>query len=266
MAAPIHATLLLCTYLRGCWCARVGSMADYYVHVDRGRAIAGLKPCGRDEIFASNDGYEIRQEAIAFCQFIDLDDAHIQHGELTSLLGAIPKFWYNNVTLKLDRNKLGTPGALEIANFLKHNNSKISTLSLSGNFMSATGGKAIAEALRTAKHGYLKDLYIGGNDLQNVGGRSFAALIQSNNAALEVLHLNGNNIGEDGLIAIARALGNNTVLDELDLQWNYMTTTGATEFGEVAKLNKELKVLLLSGRQSFRKYELCLIKGKRSKC
>jgi Ran GTPase-activating protein (RanGAP) involved in mRNA processing and transport len=158
--------------------------------------------------------------------------------------------------------QLNFRGALKLAEFLQYNNSKVKSLWLYGNFISSEGAKAISNALKNCNAGsgcsnILEELYIGGNNIADDGAIAFSKLLKSNEGRLKTLYLNGNNIRQNGLVSIARSLRNNTFLNELDIQWNYMNNFTANEFKSMLEINAQLRVLLLSGANNYRNIELC---------
>eukprot|EP00942_MAST-04A_sp_MAST-4A-sp1_P013198 g13198.t1 len=257
----------------------INTITEYNIEVQNGKISNALKPCRYNDIFTSITDNTIKQEAIHFCQYIDLDRSNIKYEELIALLDTLPTFEQSNLTIKLDRNNIKTRGAKKIAEFLQYNNTKIRSLYLYGNFIFSEGGKAIANALNNVssnnnnvranyKQCFLEELYIGGNHIENEGAISFAILLNNNNSRIKKLHMNGNNIQPDGLISIARSLKRNSILDELDIQWNYMNNASAYEFEIMLETNTQLKVLLLSGINKYRNIELCTFheNTERKKC
>jgi Leucine Rich repeat len=77
----------------------------------------------------------------------------------------------------------------------------------------------IAEKLGGTSNGF-KELYLGSNEIGDVGARAVAELLRSNPPALEVVDLTWNNISSDGIAALADALRVNTLVRELDLSGN----------------------------------------------
>jgi Ran GTPase-activating protein (RanGAP) involved in mRNA processing and transport len=108
----------------------------------------------------------------------------------------------NNRTLQslsLKHNNFGTLGAQAIGRVLPK--TVIENLYLSRNTMSALGAQAIGRALPNTS---VNSLYL--NEC-NIGDEAAIALFESleNNAALEGLDLENNNIGDAGAAAIGRA-------------------------------------------------------------
>ena len=158
----------------------INTITEYNIEVQNGKISNALKPCRYNDIFTSITDNTIKQEAIHFCQYIDLDRSNIKYEELIALLDTLPTFVQSNLTIKLDRNNIKTRGAKKIAEFLQYNNTKIRSLYLYGNFIFSEGGKAIANALNNVssnnnnvranyKQCFLEELYIGGNHIENEG-------------------------------------------------------------------------------------------------
>ena len=81
-------------------------MSNYNICVNAGKTSGLLKPCTRDDIFVSLTNQTIKQEAIHFCQYLDLDQSSVKYEELISLLNSIPKFVHSNLTIRLEKNSV----------------------------------------------------------------------------------------------------------------------------------------------------------------
>ena len=66
------------------------------------------------------------------------------------------------------------------------------------------------------------------------------------NHSLQELYMSNNNIGDDGISAIAGALGN-CKINELDVQHSGITLTGTRSLAEVLSSNHTIRVLWLRG-------------------
>ena len=77
------------------------------------------------------------------------------------------------------------------------------------------------------------------------GAISISKMIMANHS-LQHLYMWGNNIGDDGISAVAGALGN-CKINKLDVQQCGITLTGATSLAEALSSNHTIGVLLLWG-------------------
>ena len=84
----------------------VNVMSNYNIHVNTGKTSGALKPCTRDDVYVSLVNQTIKQEAIHFCQYIDLDESSVKYEELISLLNSIPEFVHSNLTIRLEKNSV----------------------------------------------------------------------------------------------------------------------------------------------------------------
>ena len=77
------------------------------------------------------------------------------------------------------------------------------------------------------------------NNIGDQGAIAIAKALEFN-AVMKTLYLNGNKIGDLGATAIAGALQVNAVLKELRLQHNKIGDSGAIAIAEALKFNAEL--------------------------
>ena len=80
------------------------------------------------------------------------------------------------------------------------------------------------------------------------------------NHSLQELYMDYNNIGDDGISAIARALGN-CKINKLDVQRCGITLTGATSLAEVLSSNHTIRVLWLRGNPITLEGALLIVKS-----
>eukprot|EP01090_Pellita_catalonica_P001030 TRINITY_DN1075_c0_g3_i3.p1 TRINITY_DN1075_c0_g3~~TRINITY_DN1075_c0_g3_i3.p1 ORF type:complete len:409 (+),score=54.50 TRINITY_DN1075_c0_g3_i3:548-1774(+) len=126
-------------------------------------------------------------------------------------------------TLHLGYNKIGTEGAVTIAQALRHHPS-LQYLNLWDNNIGPNGASAIARALQLNTS--LKELYLNDNNI-GTEGASVIAQALGDNTSLQTLYLSDNKIGAEGASAIAKALGDNCSLLEVNLFVNLIGAEGA---------------------------------------
>lgn len=118
--------------------------------------------------------------------------------------------------LDVSKSRIGDTGALCIASALRDRGSRMRTLNVSLNGISAAGVEALTDAL--ASNTRLRLLNVGLNESQGCGehvGRMLAR-----NAHLEVLSCKGSRFSPQDIAAIARGLSVNRALLELTLYGN----------------------------------------------
>ncbi|GMH32988.1 hypothetical protein BSKO_00822 [Bryopsis sp. KO-2023] len=102
-------------------------------------------------------------------------------------------------------------------------------LDLSYNFMDDSGAQSIAHLLKINKT--LKCINLAGNDITAVGAKTLSTILTvpagyDGSNAVEMISLNGNPIGDDGAIAVAEMLKQNTNLKLVDLGNTGMAAKG----------------------------------------
>lgn len=189
---------------------------------------------------------------------------------------AIGEAMQSNVALTslvLANNCIGNDGAISIGTAIR-TNSTLVRLDLYNNKIEAEGGKIIATAMFTNhsisyldvgenKIGGLAIAYCfsnwlansfchlttfngSGNNLGDAIGHDLGALLSNNNIQLNTLVLSKNNIGNEGVKAIFKALSVNTTLKTLFLCHNNIENEGAYAIGEALLTNNTLTHLFLS--------------------
>eukprot|EP01104_Vermistella_antarctica_P020132 TRINITY_DN840_c0_g1_i1.p1 TRINITY_DN840_c0_g1~~TRINITY_DN840_c0_g1_i1.p1 ORF type:complete len:1486 (-),score=419.48 TRINITY_DN840_c0_g1_i1:95-4552(-) len=125
----------------------------------------------------------------------------------------------NLVTLDLRDNSLGPDAAIAVGELMV-TSPRLSQIHLSQNMIDATGAIVIAAAL-SAKCDMLQLLHIANNTLGPNGASTIAESFQHNSSLTE-LDIGGNSIGDDGAIAILKAVAKNKHLPlyRLDMQLN----------------------------------------------
>lgn len=118
----------------------------------------------------------------------------------------------------------------------------LSSLCLSSNRMGAEGARFLAEFL--SRENSIESLEVDDNEICNEGAISLGNCLQ-NNTHLKRLTLRRNSIEGDGLRVLARSLAH-CKLEELLLDFNAISDTGATALGEALEGNPRLRVLHLA--------------------
>lgn len=93
----------------------------------------------------------------------------------------------------------------------------------------------------------LKQLWLGQNDIGDVGAECLGRLLSHPSSHLTVLDLSSNLIGDEGAEHLARGLEDNSRLQELYLGWNYLSDEGSVKLAEMMEDNITLRCLQLVG-------------------
>ena len=126
-------------------------------------------------------------------------------------------------------------------------NDEIHTLVLSGG-LSRLGADALGNLLQSGTSA-LAALDLGNSELDDVAVKAIARGL-GNNTVVHTLTLQGNKIGPSGAVALAAALPNASALHTLDLQDNVVGSAGAKAFAtalSAAEAPLALKTLMLGG-------------------
>jgi len=143
-------------------------------------------------------------------------------------------------TLNLESNYIGDEGAKMISDALKCNTT-LTRLNLGDNDIGAEGAKMISDALKC--NTTLTELYLWDNSIGACGAHAICEPLIYN--TMNELHLNGNNIGDEGAKMISDALKRNTALTLLDLSDNNIGDEGARMISDALKCNTTLTELNL---------------------
>ena len=158
-------------------------------------------------------------------------------------------------SLDLNQTYICDEGVRVIAEALK-TNTTLMTLSLRRNNIGNKGIKAIAEALKI--NTTLTTLSLWGN---NINAGSIRAIIKILKTSITILKLGSNNLGDEGLIAIAEALKTNSILTTLGLGYNNIGDKGVIGIAEVLKINTTLIKLHLGNNKVSNKGIIALAKA-----
>ena len=90
----------------------------------------------------------------------------------------------------------------------------------------------------------------------HVGATAISKLLMTN-CMIQELYINENNIGDDGIAAIATAL-TNTRINELNVGKCGITLNGAKSLAALLSVNQNIKVLMLNGNDITKEGDLIL--------
>ena len=175
--------------------------------------------------------------------------------------------------LELGVNDLGDLGVQKLAIFLQRNTT-LGRLNLRDNKISINGISYLMAALTTnttlvslglssnkigdegiallvdmmLKNPALQELELRYNKITSQGARKLAELLQTNNTRVKKLDLSYNDLGDDGVIAIAHALRSNTTLTTLNLTRTNIGDRAALAMIEALSHNQALSHLHICNR------------------
>lgn len=142
--------------------------------------------------------------------------------------------------------RIEASGSYALAEMIR-NSSSIEILNIGFNRLQSNGGFIIFSALKN--NTILKKLDVSGNLLKP----SFLGEgIDDMTSSLKILSIGQNNIGDKGVIALMKSLGNNTNIEQLFLNlYNDITDVGASILanGLILSASTSIKLLDLSGNR-----------------
>ena len=172
-----------------------------------------------------------------------LEQLHLANNDLRTSSILILQAIKENSKLKalnLNGNKMTGEVTEDLASVIK-NNSNLEQLYLANNDLK-TSSILILQALK--ENSKLKALNLNGNNMTGQVAEDLASVIK-NNSNLEQLYLANNNLKTSSIL-ILQALKNNSRLQILDFDNNYMTGETAEDLASVIKSNSNLKELYLA--------------------
>ena len=152
---------------------------------------------------------------------------------------------YHNRTLEhlfINNNEIMDDGAVAICECFKIKDKRLSSiksLNLAFNILTSCSITAITTAIQ---EGALTLLDLSSNDLGDNGVYEISKALQVN-LTIKQLFLHKSNIGVRGALSLAVALCHNHTLEDLHLYGNKILDDGAIAFGESLKTNRTLKYL-----------------------
>jgi Ran GTPase-activating protein (RanGAP) involved in mRNA processing and transport len=178
----------------------------------------------------------IANTLLKFLTSIDLSHNMIGSEGVTSLAAVMSELKELNIA----NNRIGSEGATSLAKALI-NNINLTNLNIASNRIPPKGAKSLAEALKSARLVSL-DLsknYIGDNGASYFAHAFFKGLHMTDNHILQFkglfitdLNLSSNNIGDIGVITLARGLENGNLLVHLNLANNKIGDIGAARLAK----------------------------------
>ena len=227
-------------------------------------------------------------------QALDMEDnqlglnVDVEAGALNQVCAALID---NDVLTHLDLsyNNFAGRGCALLAEALQKN-TKIKEVSLRGNNMGDMGAKALLENLASSTR--LHKLDVSDNGIGEDGGKWLGRLLEENKSlkqadfswnavrvagTLEIasglkmssllrLNLAWNGIGDRGAAAMGSALGENSVLQFLDVSSNRIAIDGARGIAEGLKANETLRSLQLNGNPITDKGVVLVIEAMAQNC
>ncbi len=198
---------------------------------------------------------------------LDLYDFYVGSKEI-GLLCSNTEFWVNLRTLNFVGNKLGSDGAQILSKMLVHCKS-LCCLNLLGNFIGDRGVMAIAEGLKD--HTGLLELQLGYNGVTSEGVASLSQVISCNQQlqcleltncnlgsesvtvlvdlmsgdSLQILYLDENELGDDGMACLSVGLKKFTQLVTLTIGDNENSFLGVEHLSEGLQYCTKLQELYL---------------------
>lgn len=153
-------------------------------------------------------------------------------------------------SLNLGFNRIGDEGAAKLSMALRSDAGRVlSWLVLSGNGVSDSGARALAEALGNSDI-VLATLLLSHNEIADRGVESLAAALERNRF-VTTLGLCGNKFTDRAVARLSDALEKNSTLTSLDLASNSVAEQGAKRLLSALEKNHTLVVLNLDKNRIF---------------
>jgi len=184
----------------------------------------------------NNGATIIANKLLKFLTSIDLSHNMIGSEGVTSLAAAMSELKELNIA----NNRIGPEGATSLAKALK-SNINLTNLNIASNRIAPKGAKSLTEALNSARlvSLNLSNNYIGDNGASYFAHAFFKGLRMTDNHILQFkglfitdLNLSSNNIGDIGVITLARGLENGNLLVHLNLANNKIGDIGAVRLAK----------------------------------
>ena len=162
---------------------------------------------------------------------------------LEAILGSLGTN-YSLETLLLDNCLQGNNSSVVQAFSSLRANSSLKELSLEANEMTDETFARICEAFSPGL-GSIAKLDLRYNYLGNDSARIIASLLEEDVSGLKHVNLDSNEIEDEGLVSICRALKKNKTLTAIGLSSNGITNDGSIALADVLKVNSTLTWLLI---------------------
>jgi hypothetical protein len=150
--------------------------------------------------------------------------------------------------LNFNENELGDEGAEAVSQLLQ-NNTSITTLGLANNRIRKRGASWLSKALEH-ENSAVTGLDLGSNEIGNNGALALAKALRTNKA-MTSLDLRSCEIHLKGCLSLAEMAQYNTTLRHLDLGANYCKNQGAMAWAQVLQSNSTLTRLCLTDNQIY---------------
>lgn len=172
---------------------------------------------------------------------LDLGDNHIAGNSAIVHLANMLSAHSGLEEVYLDNNPLENSGALLILANIVSSNQTIQVLDLSYCQINDKNGDSLKILSRSQS---LERLLLNGNRLGNNAAKGLSEAFEMGH--FKYVDLNDNEIGDEGVRAIALALESSTCqIVEIELKGNLIQDAGATELGESLRLNQTVEKLSL---------------------
>jgi len=150
----------------------------------------------------------------------------------------------NLSSLDLSHNMIGDPGIRLITDCLKLNNYSLKVLDISFNGLTSNSGYYLGELLYL--NNTLEKLFLGGNNIIELGLHSMLNILSNNNKSLKTLDLSNNKLLHTDLSFISNLVSKNIALSTLNISMNSFESDSLSMLSESLKYNKYLKVLIMN--------------------
>jgi hypothetical protein len=150
----------------------------------------------------------------------------------------------NLSSLDLSHNMIGDAGIRLITDCLKLNNYSLKVLDISFNGLTSNSGYYLGELLYLNKT--LEKLFLGGNNIIELGLHSMLNILSNNNRTLKTLDLSNNKLLHTDLSFISNLVSKNIELSTLNISMNSFESDSLSMLSEALKYNKYLKVLIMN--------------------
>ena len=209
------------------------------------------------------------------CRFNNVCQYHVEKtiNKSAIVCGFLKTFLTNTTYIELDFSNMGISSDNYtdslLANYLKKDNIKLTTLDLSSNELSIWYLTSITEALVINKtltklnlsnnsvstydiarvlerNSTLTTLILSNTGIEFFDGDGVKTITETLNTTLTTLVLSYNGIRSWGIIAIAKALERNNTLTTIDISYNNVGYNAAKAIAEAVKINTTLTTLILN--------------------
>jgi Ran GTPase-activating protein (RanGAP) involved in mRNA processing and transport len=219
------------------------------------RALSTCSALETVEFFSSRaDGDPWSPEALATLvesislRSLTLSRLHLSSAHLLAVANSLATFPNNPLrVLDLSENQIGDHASAAIArSVVAHAN--LRSLSLRDNSMTGAGCLQLADTLQHNNNGGgnvpvggLETLNLAGNSICDDGARALAGLLRhQDRPSLQHLELSRGEISDDGCVALANAIQDNTSLISLGLSYNKLKTPSYIAFAQALSTNRTL--------------------------